>query len=308
MPERNLRSVDLNLLVVFDALMVERSVTRAAEKNGLSQPAVSKALNRLRYLFEDPLFVRRDREMEPTDRAKVLAEPIHIALRDISRTLRHAEFDPGSARGQLQIASIDTYHTPLIAELIRHLRLHAPGVQLHVHALESVRVHEHLESGKVALAFSPLGTRDKRFHSLPLWKDHLVTLTSKRSGLTHLSAEAYAALPHVVDSGHVRIADDGSVTSVVDVLLGARGLKRNISLVLPSAAGLPFMVASTDMIATLPSKIAAALVNPCEVNVIPCPFKVEVAPHMIWHAQTQADPLLGWLRQSVSDIAAALQR
>ena len=85
--ERNLRTVDLNLLVVFDALMAERNVTRAAERNGLSQPAVSKALNRLRYLFDDPLFVRHDRGMEPTARARELAGPIHGALADISRTL-----------------------------------------------------------------------------------------------------------------------------------------------------------------------------------------------------------------------------
>ena len=85
--ERNLRSVDLNLLVVFDALMAERNVTRAAERNGLSQPAVSKALNRLRGMFDDPLFVRRDRSMEPTARALELAGPIHGALADISRTL-----------------------------------------------------------------------------------------------------------------------------------------------------------------------------------------------------------------------------
>src|ERR1700720_1378594 len=111
--ERNLRAVDLNLLVVFDALMAERSVTRAAERNGLSQPAVSKALNRLRHLFADPLFIRHDRAMEPTERARVLAGPIHTALRDISRTLTTPAFDPAQARARVQIASIDVYHTPL---------------------------------------------------------------------------------------------------------------------------------------------------------------------------------------------------
>src|SRR5271165_2708468 len=93
--ERNLRSVDLNLLVVFDTLMIERNVTRAAARNGLSQPAVSKALNRLRGMFDDPLFVRRDRAMEPTARALELAGPIHGALADISRTLAPSDaFDP----------------------------------------------------------------------------------------------------------------------------------------------------------------------------------------------------------------------
>jgi DNA-binding transcriptional LysR family regulator len=304
--EKNLRAVDLNLLVVFDALMAERSVTRAAERNGLSQPAVSKALNRLRHLFADPLFVRHDRTMEPTDRAKTLAGPIHAALRDISRTLISSAFDPSQANARIQIASIDVYHTPLISELVRRLRIQAPGLDLHVHALDSSRVHDQLAGGEVALAFSPFDARSKGFHSLPLWTDHLVTLTSKRSGVTSLSPEAFAAAPHVVDAGHVHIKDDGTVSSVIDVLLGARGLKRHIALVLPTAAGLPFMVASTDLIATLPSKIALGLGAGSEVNQIPCPFDVDVTPHMIWHATTNGDPLLSWVRQIIAEIAVEL--
>src|SRR6267154_1822751 len=133
--ERNLRSVDLNLLVAFDALMAERNVTRAAERNGSTQPAVSKALNRLRYLFDDPLFVRRDRAMEPTTRAIELAGPIHGALADISRTLTlPTAFDPATARATLKIATVDLYHTKLLPSLVRHLRRHAPGIDLQVRA------------------------------------------------------------------------------------------------------------------------------------------------------------------------------
>src|SRR6266851_4314879 len=129
--ERNLRSVDLNLLVVFDALMAERNVTRAAERNGLSQPAVSKALNRLRFLFDDPLFVRRDRAMEPTARALELAGPIHGALADISRTLTlPGAFDPATVSAIVKIATIDLYHTSLLPCLIQYLRRHAPHIDL----------------------------------------------------------------------------------------------------------------------------------------------------------------------------------
>src|SRR3984893_7129784 len=119
--ERNLSSVDLNLLVAFDSLMAERNGTRGAEPNGLTQPAVSKALNRLRYLFGDPLFVRRDRAMEPTARALELAGPIRGALADISRTLaRPAVFDPATAHTTLRIATIELYHTRLLPFLVRH--------------------------------------------------------------------------------------------------------------------------------------------------------------------------------------------
>ncbi len=128
--------MDLNLLVVFDTLMAERNVTRAAARNGLSQPAVSKALSRLRYLFDDPLFVLRDRAMEPTARARELAGPIRSALADISKTLMlPAEFDPATIRATLRIATNDLYHTSLLPSLIQHLRAHAPGVDLQVRAM-----------------------------------------------------------------------------------------------------------------------------------------------------------------------------
>src|ERR1700688_1124521 len=127
--ERNLSSVDLNLLVAFDSLMAERNVTRAAERNGLSQPAVSKALNRLRFLFDDPLFVRRDRAMEPTARARELAGPIHGAPGDISRPLTvPSAFEPSTATATIKIATVDLYHTKLLPSLVRHLRQYAPGV------------------------------------------------------------------------------------------------------------------------------------------------------------------------------------
>src|SRR5258708_4491280 len=167
--ERNLRSVDLNLLVVFDTLMAERNVTRAAVRNGLSQPAVSKALNRLRFLFDDPLFVLRDRAMEPTARARELAGPIRSALADISRTLTLPdEFDPTTVRATVNIATNDLYHTSLLPSLIRHLRRHAPSVDLQVRANDCSRLQEQLAAGEINLALAPLGPRADAISPHPL--------------------------------------------------------------------------------------------------------------------------------------------
>src|SRR5580692_1429812 len=262
--ERNLSSVDLNLLVAFDSLMAERNVTRAAERNGLTQPAVSKALNRLRYLFDDPLFVRRDRAMEPTARALELAGPIRGALADISRTLTlPATFDPATVRATVKIATMDLYHTNLLPALIRHLRRHAPGVDLQVRANDCYRLHE------------------------------------------PMSIESYAAAAHLVDAGHVQVSADGVGTSVVDAILAARGLRRRIVLVLPSSAGVPFGVAATDLIATLPSRIVKGLVPMANVRMLTPPLpEVEVSPHMFWHRRTYADPLQIWLRTMIREIAA----
>jgi DNA-binding transcriptional LysR family regulator len=305
--ERNLRSVDLNLLVVFDALMAERNVTRAAARNGLSQPAVSKALNRLRGMFADPLFVRRDRAMEPTARAFELAGPIHGALADISRTLTvPAAFDPATARATVKVATVDLYHTKLLPSLVQHLRRHAPGIDLQVRANDSARILEQLVSGNIDIALAPLAARTTELCAEPLWSDRLVTLVGEDNPLREpLSIEDYAAAAHLVDAGHVQVSKDGVATSVVDAILAARGLRRRIVLVLPSSAGVPFVVASTDLIATLPSRIVKGLAPVPKVRILTPPLPdVEVSPHMFWHRRSDPEPLQVWLRASIRNIAA----
>jgi DNA-binding transcriptional LysR family regulator len=306
--ERNLRTVDLNLLVVFDTLIAERNVTRAAMRNGLSQPAVSKALNRLRSLFDDPLFVRHDRAMEPTARALELAGPIHGALADISRTLKlPLAFDPATASATIRIATIDLYHTSLLPCLIQYLRRHAPLIDLQVRANDCSRLHELLAAGEIDIAFAPLGTRASGLCAEPLWTDHLVTLVGKDNPLREpMTIEAYAAAPHLVDAGHVQVSPQGVGTSVVDAILAARGLRRRIALVLPSSAGVPFVVAKTDLVATLPSRIVTGLAAVPDVRVLTPPLpEIEVSPHMFWHRRTNDDPLQMWLRAAIRDIAAA---
>jgi DNA-binding transcriptional LysR family regulator len=307
--ERNLRSVDLNLLVVFDALMAERNVTRAAARNGLSQPAVSKALNRLRAMFDDPLFVRRDRAMEPTARAFELAGPIRGALADISRTLTApTAFDPATARAMIKVATVDLYHTKLLPSLVQHLRRDAPGIDLQVRANDSARILEQLVSGNIDIALAPLATRTTELCAEPLWNDRLVTLVAEDNPLREpLSIEAYAAAAHLVDAGHVQVSSEGVGTSVVDAILAARGLRRRIVLVLPSSAGVPFVVASTDLIATLPSRIVKGLAPVPKVRILTPPLQdVEVSPHMFWHRRSDPDPLQIWLRASIRTIAASI--
>jgi DNA-binding transcriptional LysR family regulator len=307
--ERNLRSVDLNLLVVFDALMTERNVTRAAERNGLSQPAVSKALNRLRGMFDDPLFMRRDRSMQPTARALELAGPIHGALADISRTLTlPGAFEPSTAAATVRIATIDLYHTKLLPALVRHLRQAAPGVDLQVRAADCSRFHGQLVSGDIDIAFAPLGSKPSGLGAEPLWNDRLVMLVAADNPLQQrMTIESYAAAAHLVDAGHVQVSADGVGSSVVDAILAARGLRRRIALVLPHSAGIPFVVAATDLIATLPSRIVKGLVPMPNVRTLAPPLpEVEVSPHMFWHQRNDADPLQAWLRAAIRTIAARI--
>ncbi|HLN10647.1 MAG TPA: LysR family transcriptional regulator [Xanthobacteraceae bacterium] len=305
--ERNLRSVDLNLLVAFDVLMAERNVTRAAARNGLSQPGLSRALSLLRNLFDDPLFVRRDRAMEPTARALALAGPIRGALAAITLA-SPAAFDPAAVSATVRIASIDLYHMNLLPSLVRHLRRHAPGVDLQVRANDCSCLREQLASGEIDLAFAPLGTGTGSLSAEPLWNDRLVTLVGPMSPLRgNMSIEDYAAAGHLADAGHVQVSPDGAGTSVVDAVLAARGLRRRIVLVLPSSAGVPFVVAATDLIATLPSRIVKGLAPVSHIRVLTRPpADLEVSPHMFWHCRTDADRLQLWLRAVIATSPPAM--
>jgi DNA-binding transcriptional LysR family regulator len=252
---------------------------------------------------------RREGRMEPTPRALDLAGPIHDALTDISRTLSpRRAFDPGEVVGLLRIATIDLHQTSLLPALVARMRLTAPGLDLQIHAIERHRLHDQLATGELDLAVAPIlvGSRDLRAE--PLWKDHLVTLIRDDNPLpTPMTLEAFAAAAHVVDAGHVQVTPDGQGTSVVDSILEARGLRRRIALVLPSSAGVPSVVAATDLIATLPSRIVKNLAAIRRLRVVPAPLPpVEVSPHLFWHPRTQNSPLRAWLRAMIKEIAATL--
>jgi len=307
--QRNLRGIDLNLLVVFDALMVERHVTRAALHNGLSQPAMSKALNRLRHLLDDRLFERRGGRMEPTPRALELAGPIHSALSDISRTLTlRGALDPRLVTASLRIAAIDLHQTSLLPALVARLRREAPGLDLQIRAIERHRLHDQLATGELDLAIAPILVGTPDLSAEPLWKDFLVTLIGADNPVPlPMTLEAFAAAAHVVDAGHVQVAPDGEGTSIVDSILAARGLRRRIAVVLPSSAGVPSVVAATDLIATLPSRIIKDLAALPGLRVLPAPLPpVEVSPHLFWHPRTQSSPLRAWLRGVIKEVATEL--
>lgn len=307
--ERNLRGIDLNLLVVFDALMADRHVTRAAQHNGLSQPAMSKALNRLRYLFSDPLFERRDGRMEPTPRALELAGPIHNALSDISRTLiLPMAIDPRAISGSLRIATIDLHQTALLPALVARVRREAPNLDLRIQAVERHRLHDQLADGELDLAVAPILVGSPDLRAEPLWTDRLVTLIAENNPLASpMTIEDFAAANHVVDAGHVQVGPDRSGTSLVDAILLARGLRRRIALVLPSSSGIPSVVAKTDLIATLPSRIVRDMAAVSGLRVVPAPLPpVEVSPHLFWHPRTQNSPPRVWLRNLIKETAAAI--
>jgi len=308
MTERNLRGVDLNLLVVFDALMAERHVTRAAQFNGLTQSAVSKALNRLRDLLGDSLFERREGRMEPTPRALELAGPIRSALAEISRTLTlHRTFEPRFVTGALRIAIIDLHHVSLLPALVARVRRDAPSLDLSICAVDRHRLGDQLGSGEIDLALAPVLMGSPGLHTELLWKDHLVTLI-RAENRSPMTLEAFTEACHVVDAAHVHVSPDGHGSSLVDSILAARGLRRRIAVTLPSAAGIPFVVAATDLVATLPSRIVKGLAPLPAIRIVPAPLPpLEVSPHLFWHPRTHNSPSRAWLRAIIRETATDLE-
>ncbi len=165
-----------------------------------------------------------------------------------------------------------------------------------------------LAGGELDLAIAPAlsGTRDLRAE--PLWTNHLITLISMDNPIRlPMTLDSFPAAAHVVDADHVQVTADGQEISVVDSILAARGLRRRIAVVLPNSAGIPFVVAATNLVATLPRRITKDLAMIPELRVVPAPLPpVEVSPHLIWRPRTQNSLLRAWLRGMIKGIAAGL--
>jgi DNA-binding transcriptional LysR family regulator len=289
-----LAAVDLNLLKVFDALMSEGSVTLAADKIGLTQPATSNALNRLRYLFDDQLFVRTPEGMQATARARQLAMPIERALRDIRGALESVPFfDPATARRSFDVgfADITVIHVTLaVAERMHRL---APGVDLRFRAIDPKEAIHLLDAAEIDLAVGVLPEPLPRLRS-----QHLYGITGRvlacasnpalRDGLT---LAEFTALPHVV------VSPLGRTLDLLDRTLAERGVTRRVALVVPSSLALPFVLPSTDRIAVLPERLAEGVARSGVLRSYPLPLSLPpLDASVLWHGRDDHDPAQEWLR------------
>jgi DNA-binding transcriptional LysR family regulator len=290
----NLAAVDLNLLKVFDALMSEGSVTLAAEKIGLTQPATSNALNRLRSLFDDQLFVRTPEGMQPTARAGQLAMPIQRALLDIRGALDSVPFfDPATARRSFTIglADITVLHIALaVAERLYRL---APGVDLRYRAIDAKEAVHLLDAGEVDLAVGILPETVPRLRSRHLYSmsGRVLACATHPALRDGLSFADFSALPHVV------VSPLGQTSELLDAALAERGITRRVALVVPSPLALPFVLPSTDRIAMLPERLAEGVARSGLLRSFPLPLTLPCFDvSVLWHGRDDHDPAQEWLR------------
>jgi DNA-binding transcriptional LysR family regulator len=250
MREVNLRSVDLNLLVVLAALLAEVNVTRAAAKAGMSQPAMSRALGRLRALLGDPLLVRGAAGLTLTPFARAVQPQLEAVLGDVRGLLAERQFDPAQLKGMVTLAGTDHQTIMLLPRVMRELSRQAPALDVRVTPLTPATPARML-AGTIDLGFGTLSDSGAPLQREPLYRDRFVTLLrDNHPALDDWTLARFVGLDHVL----VTINDDGR--GAVDTVLDGLGLTRRIALRLPHFFAAISIVAQTDMVVTLPATIA----------------------------------------------------
>jgi DNA-binding transcriptional LysR family regulator len=289
-------SFDLNLLVVFDAIMQAKTLTRAGQQLGMSQPAVSHALARLRHMLKDDLFVRTPEGMSPTPRAERMAGPIRAALQELQVTLEADQFEASQSSRSFIIVANNYAARAVIPGLVRRMTRLAPSVVLDVRPTGMLHVLDQLDSGGAELALTALIDGGDRFKCVGLMEDEYVALMASSHPVaaeTDLSIEEFAALAHVT------ITSSGDDTHFVDDALADHGLARLVSAKVPLHS-LILMLIGSEAIAVVPRRVATDLVAICPLAMRPLPFpSPRVALSMIWHRRLDNDPAHRWLRGTV---------
>jgi DNA-binding transcriptional LysR family regulator len=290
----DIRNVDLNLLVIFDVMAKHRSVIRTADAVGLSQPATSAALARLRILFTDALFVRAGSEMKPTPRALELAPAVHRVVDAINRDiLQQSAFDPTRAERTFTILTPDIGEIAFIPGVLKRLRHEAPNVRLHAVSMPRKAAAEALTSGMADLAVGFFPDLQKSgFFQQRLFKTSYVCIAcaSNRQIEKRLTMKQFIAAKHVV------VSPDGR-EHTLDRVLEEKGHRRRVMLELSHFMSLLAILPNSDLIATVPDDIATAVARYIKIQRIELPFRPPVIDvQLFWHRRMQDDPANKWLR------------
>ena len=295
------RSIDLHLLACFDALITERSVTRAAERVGLTQPAMSNALGRMRELFGDALLVRTTKGMAPTPRALELQATVRPALLALTQAFEEPEaFDPGAARLAFTLAVTDYTSSIVVPQLVTALRREAPGIELIVVPPDRARVREWLENGDIDLTLGYYVDLAEGLRAIELFRDSMCCIAAARHPLVRGSIDlaTYMAAGHAYWGG--ANAHLFTMEMVTDRALERLGLQRKVALRTSSAAVLAQTVAATDLIGTMARAGAEQYSRQFALQTLGVPFGLEASSvSMVWHERTHRSPGARWLREVI---------
>jgi DNA-binding transcriptional LysR family regulator len=301
----NISGLNLNLLPVLDALLTERSVSRAGARLGLSQPAVSNALAQLRAVLGDPLFVRQRGGMAPTERALALAGPLRAALTALESGLEPpAPFDPARSQARFTIVTNDFVAFVMLPRLLARIQREAPGVHLQIRAWQEHRVPPDLERGEADLMLGFYPTLPPAHQHAPLFEDGFLWVVRKGHPRVRgkLPLSLYTRLQHVL------VSHQPDARGAYDEVLSARGLSRDVVLRVSHFLLVPFIIVSTDYVAALSELVARPFAQILPLQLIkPALVPPRATVQMVWHDRTDASPAHAWLRKVVAEISRDLK-
>jgi DNA-binding transcriptional LysR family regulator len=302
----NIESLDLNLLIVLQALLNEQSVTRAGERIGLSQSATSHALGRLREFFQDPLLVRTPKGMVSTLRAEELRAPLAEILLKLDLMIQPTLFDPATAQGTIHIASSDYSTVVILPIVLKQLTQIAPHLEVECHHWRP-DIMELFRSGGIDLGLGVIDVSEiSDMRSQTLFDEDFVAVVRSNHPIissANLTLDAYISLAHAL----ITITDFpgnpmiNSFKSHVDRALAELGVQRRVVLKIPQFLAAPFIVAQTDLILTLPRRIALLIADTANLAILEIPIQIEKFSYQqIWHERRSYDPLHCWFRDIVA--------
>jgi DNA-binding transcriptional LysR family regulator len=299
MREVNLRTVDLNLLTVLNALLDQRSVTKAGQKIGLSQPATSRALSRLRRLFGDPLLVSSGRSMIPTPRAERLAQPIREFLEGAQRLIHDTAFDPATVDEKFRINAPDATTIVVLSKVFSVISREAPNLDFELTSATAGRF-EALIGGDLDFAIDAFPHVPRQFHRHCLIGDRLICVCRQGHPVVHdgLTKEAYASWPHATI--------DAAAHEILERALHGLGIRRRHAFTTTNFIAAASVVASTDWLLTLPSNLANRVASMLPLRLLELPFKSpQLSLDLLWHDRTNESSAHRWLRRRIIDVTQA---
>jgi DNA-binding transcriptional LysR family regulator len=295
--------VDLNLLVALDALLREQSVTRAADRLSVGQPAMSASLARLRRIFDDPLLVRCGRSLKPTPLAQSLVAPLRLLLDDVEDLLSHRpDFDPPTAERSFVVMATDYVTLVLLRNVVSSLGAEAPGVQVRIQPLTKTYLDD-LNHHEIDLLVLPreVDADVARLPHATLFSERFVCVTWAGNEIGgRMTEDVFCRLPHLACAPY-------PLPSLAELALGALGIERNVEMTTQSFAMAPLLVRGTRLVAVVHERVARELADAAEARIWELPFTVDpVTEVMYWHPRSEEDEGHRWLRERIAAAASGV--
>lgn len=300
----NIRNFDLNLLRVFDAMMAERNVTRAAQKVNLSQPAASHALARLRQEIGDPLFVRAGREMIPTAKASSLGPAVHDLLEQLGSVLGNTRFDPCVSNATFRIGMVDFVEYLLAPTFSSLICKEGPHIRFMVHAPDPLTVQAQLAGSELDMALGVFEPSAAGIHSRRLADQPLVGVVRKGHALARgkITAQQFRNAQRLATT-----AQRNSLGGSFDRQLAKAGMAGEVVYVTQNFFAVPSVLAGTDLLLVTGESVAQLLCSQHPLVQVDLPAKLmPLQAHLIWHERTHRDPAQRWMRDRLVEATIAL--